>query len=345
MPQLQWLSVQRPSLKLKLIYVATSKKSIHNDGQTLNISTALEDLHASDRPAMGFFQLANFLTALPRKTILVDNTGTQFVADAYPFFLINGISIVTPSKKAFAGSDQLWKDIFAAAASSGAIPYVPASVGAGLPLVSTLNDLIDTGDEITKIEGALSGTLSYLFNTFAPAAGTVVGEPWSVAVKKAQELGFTEPDPRDDLRGFDVARKLIIFARLIGLTVESIDSFPVQNLVPEKLESGVGSNEFLRRLPEFDSQMEEIKNAAEREGKVVRYVGKIDLTTQTIEVGLRTFEKTHPIAVLKGSDNLVSFYTKRYGDNPLIIQGAGAGGEVTAMGITNGIIKVAAQIA
>lgn len=288
--------------------------------------------------------LAEHLSAPPLKTILIDNTGTQLVADAYPVFLERGISIVTPSKKAFAGSSQLWDDIFAAAASSGAIPYIEASVGAGLPLVSTLKDLINTGDEITKIEGALSGTLSYLFTTFAPADAST-GQPWSVAVKKAQDLGFTEPDPRDDLNGLDVARKLIIFARLLGLKVESIASFPVHSLVPKELGTGVTSAEFLDRLSEFDVRMEEIKKSAEEQGKVVRYVGKIDMSTKTIEVGLETFEKTHPIAVLKGSDNLVSFYTKRYGRNPLIIQGAGAGGEVTAMGITNGIIKVASQIA
>lgn len=344
MPQLKWLSVQRPSPKLNVVYIATSKKALYNADEVLNIEAALDDLQVSSQTPMDFSRLAEYLSASPSKTLLIDNTGTQLVADAYPVFLARGISIVTPSKKAFAGSSQLWDDIFAAAASSGAVPYVEASVGAGLPLVSTLKDLINTGDEITKIEGALSGTLSYLFTTFAPADASA-GQPWSAAVKKAQELGFTEPDPRDDLNGLDVARKLIIFARLIGLQVESIASFPVHSLVPKELGSGVTSAEFLDRLPEFDARMEEIKKSAEEQGKVVRYIGKIEMSTKTIEVGLETFEKTHPIAALKGSDNLVSFYTKRYGSNPLIIQGAGAGGEVTAMGITNGIIKVVSQIA
>lgn len=260
------------------------------------------------------------------------------MADAYPQVLSNGISIVTPNKKAFSGSYKLWQDIFSAASSSGSKVYHESSVGAGLPVISTLKELVDTGDSVTKIEGVFSGTMSFLFNSFAPTEGS--GGRWSAEVAKAKELGYTEPDPRDDLNGLDVARKLTILARLAGLPVEFPTSFPTQSLIPKELESVASGDEFLQKLPEFDSQMEEIKIAAEKEGKVVRFVGSIDVARKEVKVGLEKFDKSHPIAALKGSDNIISFYTKRYGSNPLIIQGAGAGGDVTAMGVTGDLIKV-----
>lgn len=272
----------------------------------------------------------------------MDNTSSQDVADAYPLFLSRGISVVTPNKKPFSGSYKLWQDIFIAAATAGSKVYHESSVGAGLPVISTLKDLVDTGDEVTKIEGVFSGTMSFLFNSFAPVEGS--GGQWSAEVKKAKELGYTEPDPRDDLNGLDVARKLTILARLAGLPVESPTSFPVQSLIPKELETVSSGDEFLEKLPGFDSQMEETKSAAEKQGKVVRFVGSIDMASKSVKVGLEMFDKSHPIAALKGSDNIISFYTKRYGSNPLIIQGAGAGGDVTAMGVTSDLIKVLSLI-
>lgn len=283
-------------------------------------------------------QIIDFLAAAPSKVILVDNTSSQDVADQYPQVLARGISIVTPNKKAFSGSYSLWQDIFSAAASSGARIYHESSVGAGLPVISSLKELVDTGDSVTRIEGVFSGTMSFLFNSFAPTEGS--GGKWSAEVTKAKELGYTEPDPRDDLNGLDVARKLTILARLVGLQIESPTSFPVQSLIPKELESVASGDEFLQRLPEFDTQMEETKVAAEKEGKVVRFVGSIDVAKKDVKVGLEKFDKSHPIAALKGSDNIISLYTARYGANPLIIQGAGAGGEVTAMGVTGDLIKV-----
>lgn len=287
--------------------------------------------------------MVDYLAAAPAKVVLVDNTSSQDVAELYPLALSKGISVVTPNKKAFSGSYKLWQDIFSAASSSGAKVYHESSVGAGLPVISTLKDLIDTGDKVTKIEGVFSGTMSFLFNSFAPVNGK--GGQWSAEVKKAQSLGYTEPDPRDDLNGLDVARKLTILARLAGIPVESPESFPVQSLIPKELESCSSGDEFLEKLPGFDSQMEDIKNQAEKEGKVVRFVGSIDVASKSVKVGLEKFDASHPIAALKGSDNIINFYTERYGGNPLIVQGAGAGGDVTAMGVTADLIKVLQQIA
>lgn len=263
-----------------------------------------------------------YLKCAPGPVVLVDNTSNQNVAEAYPMFLREGISVVTPNKKAFSGSYPLWEDIFTASAGKrGGMVYHESSVGAGLPVISTLNDLVQTGDEVHRIEGVFSGTMSFLFNSFAPLSGG--GGKFSEEVKKAKNLGYTEPDPRDDLNGLDVARKLTILARLAGLKVESPTSFPVQSLIPKELESAKSGDEFLAKLGEYDDQMEKVKQEAEKEGKVVRYVGSIDVRKKDVKVGLEKFDKSHPIAALEGSDNIISFYTKRYGENALIIQGAG----------------------
>ncbi len=344
--QLESLSTQisrKSSTKLSLVLVSRSKNVLYSPQYAaLPYSDISSRLAHSTQESLSLPKIIEYLAAAPAKVVLVDNTSSQVVADSYPAILKKGISIVTPNKKAFSGSYMLWQEIFTAAQDSGAKVYHESSVGAGLPVISTLKDLVDTGDEVTRIEGVFSGTMSFLFNSFAPMEGK--GGKWSEEVKKAKDLGYTEPDPRDDLNGLDVARKLTILARLAGLPIESPTSFPVQSLIPHELESVASGDEFLRRLPEFDSQMEKTKIAAEKEGKVVRFVGSIDVTKKEVRVGLEKFDRSHPIAALKGSDNIISFYTKRYGSHPLIIQGAGAGGEVTAMGVTGDLIKVLERV-
>ncbi|KAL2755870.1 hypothetical protein ACRALDRAFT_1082059 [Sodiomyces alcalophilus JCM 7366] len=336
--QLSSLATRRPSPKLSLCYISTSKKALYNDDYSpIALDGTLDALAASSRSPPSLAQVADYLAAAPHKVVLVDNTSSQDVADQYPAFLRRGINVITPNKKAF-----FRLDIFAAAAESGASVFHESSVGAGLPVLSTLRELVETGDRVTKIEGVFSGTMSFLFNTFAPTEGA--GGSWSAEVKNAKALGYTEPDPRDDLNGLDVARKLTILARLAGLPVESPTSFPVQSLIPDALASCASGDEFLEKLPAFDADMEKTRAEAEKEGKVVRFVGSIDVAAKQVKVGLEKFDKSHPIAGLKGSDNIISFYTERYGSNPLIVQGAGAGGEVTAMGVTGDLLKVLARI-
>ena len=167
-----------------------------------------------------------------------------------------------------------------------------------------------------------SGTLSFLFNNFAPADGSK-GGTWSAEVGNAKSLGYTEPDPRDDLNGMDVARKVVILARLAGVDVEDTSAFPIESLIPKALESCQSGSEYLEQLPRYDEEMEEVKESATREGKVVRYMGSIDVSSGKLKVGLQKLEKGHPVLGLRGSDNVVAFYTERYGDRPLIVQGAG----------------------
>ena len=314
-----------PHAVLSLISRSTKSLFTSDFSLGLSITNWETDLAASKQPVLCIQEILEYLANAPGKSVVVDNTSNQDVADSYPLFLRKGISIVTPNKKAFSASYGLWDDIFNAAYSptnpSGGLAYHESSVGAGLPVISTLKDLVETGDEVTKIEGIFSGTMSFLFNSFVPVTGS--GGKWSAEVQKAKDAGYTEPDPRDDLNGLDVARKLVILARLVGLKIQSTSSFPVQSLIPKALEALESADKFMQRLPDFDSEMEAVKEEAEKDGKVVRFVGSIDVQRQAVKVGLEKFEKSHPIAALKGSDNIISFSTKRYGTSPLIVQGAG----------------------
>ncbi|KAI4289016.1 MAG: hypothetical protein L6R35_001724 [Caloplaca aegaea] len=343
--QCSQLLSKHPNASVVLISRSNRSLRVPSFNHRLSLSTWEQDLAASDSPACSPSEIIHFLSSAPGKCIVVDNTSNQDVAASYPEFLKNGISIVTPNKKAFSSDLKLWQSIFESAYPRnelGGLFYHESSVGACLPIISTLKDLVDTGDEIQKIEGVFSGTMSFLFNSFAPIEGK--GGKWSDEVAKAKNAGYTEPDPRDDLNGADVARKLVILARIAGLPIKSTNSFPVQSLIPKELEQCTSGDEFLERLPEFDGEMEKVKAAAEKKQKVVRFVGSIDVVRREVKVGLEELEKSHPIAGLKGSDNIISFYTKRYGSNPLIVQGAGAGGEVTAMGVTADLIKVLQRI-
>ncbi|KAL9592386.1 MAG: hypothetical protein Q9179_006767 [Wetmoreana sp. 5 TL-2023] len=334
-----------PNASLVLISRSNRSLRVPTFNHALSLSTWEQDLAASTSPALSPSETLDFLASAPGKCIIVDNTSNQDVAASYPDFLKKGINVITPNKKAFSSDLKLWQSILESAYPSnpqGGLVYHESSVGAGLPIISTLKDLVETGDEIQKIEGVFSGTMSFLFNSFAPVEGK--GGKWSEEVSKAKDAGYTEPDPRDDLNGVDVARKLVILARIVGLQVESTSAFPVQSLIPKELEDCTSGDEFMERLPAFDGEMENTKAEAVGKGKIIRFVGSVDVASKKVEVGLREFDKGHPIAGLQGSDNLISFYTRRYGPNPLIVQGAGAGGEVTAMGVTADMIKVLQRI-
>ncbi|KAK4619982.1 Homoserine dehydrogenase [Fulvia fulva] len=340
----QRLSKQNPPIDLRLVLARRSTKQLFSSNfEPLNVQTVAQDLDKNGSPPPPFNETFGQLARAPGKVVLVDNTSDQGLASLYPMVLQRGISIVTPNKKAFSDKYDLWHSIFSSAANGTGSPsngyiFHESTVGAGLPVISSLKELVETGDEVAKIEGVFSGTMSFLFNSFQPVGGG--GGTFAAEVKKAKGLGYTEPDARDDLNGLDVARKLTILARIAGLPVESPTSFPVQSLIPKDLESAQSGDDFLEKLPQFDSEMEKIKDEASKEGKVVRFVGSIDVASKQVKVGLEKFDVSHPIAALKGSDNIISFYTKRYGSNPLIIQGAGAGGDVTAMGVTGDLLKV-----
>lgn len=360
----------------KIISLSNSKYtlSLAPASPALSPSTILSLLPKSSAPALPepstqegiSFSLANSQDLIgrlaklskdtQRKIILIDCTSDLSVTELYPSAISAGISVITPNKKGFSSSAQLWHDILAAQKVAGSgLVYLEATVGAGLPIISTLKDLINTGDEVTKIEGVLSGTLSYIFNEFSKAGTPVPGEKkvkFSEVVKIAKENGYTEPHPADDLSGSDVARKLTILSRLISLSpsttlpplpalVEGYASLPTKTLIPEALANIATGNEFVERLPEFDAEFDTMREEAEKEGKVLRYVGVIDAVNGMVKCGLEKYPYSHPFASFAGSVNIIAFHTKRYAEAPLIIQGSGAGNGVTAMGVVADAVKVA----
>lgn len=270
---------------------------------------------------------------LPHAVIL-DCSASGAVAQRYADWLGAGIHVVTPNKQAGAGPSERWRAIRAATASGARFRY-EATVGAGLPVISTLRDLLDTGDELLAVEGILSGTLAWLFNRYD---GT---QPFSQLVREAHALGYTEPDPRDDLSGTDVARKLVIFAREAGVALDLAD-VAVESLVPERLRD-VGADAFLQRLDELDDAIRARCAAARADGRVLRYVARLD-RDGTASVGLVAMPLDHAFAHLRLTDNIVQFTTRRYRDNPLVVQGPGAGPEVTAAGVFADLLRVAAAL-
>jgi aspartokinase/homoserine dehydrogenase 1 len=268
-------------------------------------------------------------------SVIIDCTASSEVAMNYRAWLARGIHVVTPNKKANSGALPYYRSLQEARRAAGAHYLYEATVGAGLPVIQTLRDLRETGDEITGIEGIFSGTLAYLFNVFDGR------ETFSSIVRAAKQKGYTEPDPRDDLSGMDVARKLIILGREMGLTLELSD-VKVAGLVPKDLEQ-CSIDEFMQRLPEFDAAMAARLEEATQKNEVLRYVGRIDAAGNAT-VGLTRLDAKHAFANIALTDNVVRFATRRYCDNPLIVQGPGAGPEVTAGGVFSDLLRLSAYL-
>src|SRR5450631_3596680 len=268
-------------------------------------------------------------------TVFIDCTASETVARHYRDWFERGIHVVTPNKKANSADWSFYQSMREARRVSGAHYLYEATVGAGLPIIQTLRDLRDTGDDVASIEGIFSGTLAYLFNVYDGAT------PFSEIVSAARHKGYTEPDPRDDLSGLDVARKLIILGREMGVPLEMSD-VAVESLVPVGLESA-SANEFMSGLPRHDESMRRRFEVARAQGKVMRYVGKISADGRAV-VGFAELDAKHAFANIALTDNVVRFATRRYCANPLIVQGPGAGPEVTAGGVFADLLRLAAYL-
>jgi bifunctional aspartokinase / homoserine dehydrogenase 1 len=274
-------------------------------------------------------------------SVIIDCTASAAIAGRYAEWLGAGMHIVTPNKKANSADLAYYRAMREARRAGSAHYLYEATVGAGLPVVHTLRDLRETGDEITSIEGIFSGTLAYLFNIYDGRTA------FSEIVRDARQRGYTEPDPRDDLSGLDVARKLIILGREMGLELELAD-VRIESLVPAGLESG-SIEEFMARLPRHDAPMRERLETARARGKVLRYLGRLACegarsSASVATVGLVELDAKHPFANIALTDNVVRFATRRYCDNPLIVQGPGAGPEVTAGGVFADLLRLAAYL-
>jgi len=336
------LKEQREQLKrefnidLRLLGIASSKKMLLCE-TGVNLDTWKEDFETNSVPCdlekFGEY-LANHY--IPNRAI-VDCTASDAPAQKYASWMEKGIHIVTPNKKMGSGPLDQYRAVRKLQREGYIHFFYEGTVGAGLPVLGTLKHLVETGDKIIKVEGILSGTLSYIFNTFGD------GRPFSEIVKDAKAKGYTEPDPRDDLNGTDVARKVCILARESGLMLE-LNDVPVQSLVPEPLRAVASADEYMKRIPDFDAEMDKKLKEADAAGECLRFVGVVDVSNGKGSVELRRYPKSHPFAQLQGSDNILSFTTQRYFKQPLIIRGPGAGADVTAAGVFSDLLRLAAYL-
>ena len=300
------------------------------DEQQVDLSTWRDALHGGAAPDVDAF-VDHVQTDYHPHTVLVDCTASAAVARRYVDWLERGIHVVTPNKRANTASWNRYERVQAASRGPGPSYLYETTVGAGLPIIQTLQNLIETGDRVHHVEGILSGTLSYLFNAFDG------DRPFSDILRQAKAEGFTEPDPRDDLSGMDVARKVVILAREMGLPLE-LGDVSIDGLVPEELRDG-SIEAFLERLPAFDDEMTDILRSAQEQGQVLRFVGSVDRDGEA-SVRLRRYPEDHAFARISHTDNIVRFQTDRYQQNPLIVQGPGAGPEVTAAGVFADLLRL-----
>ncbi|SFK40551.1 homoserine dehydrogenase [Rhodanobacter glycinis] len=270
-----------------------------------------------------------------RHALLVDCSANPAVAAHYPHWLASGIHVVTPNKLAGSGDLAQWRAIRAACTHGARFRY-EATVCAGLPVVQTLRDLLDTGDRMLSIEGMFSGTLAWLYNRHDGQL------PFSTLLREAHALGYTEPDPRTDLSGIDVARKLVILAREAGLPL-SLEDVEVESLVPPAL-AALPLDAFMQRAHELDAPMAARLASAHTAGGVLRHVASLDHAGRA-RVRLAVLPSSHAFAHTRLTDNIVQFRTERYRDNPLLVQGPGAGPEVTAAGVFADMLRIAESLA
>ena len=316
-------------LDVRVIGVANSRK-MYFDLNGIPEAGCLEKLENSGgRMDLNAF-LDHVLSLNLPNSVLVDCTSNEQVSSRYLDILERSISVVTPNKKAASGPYVYYSELHAAALRNNVNYLYETNVGAGLPVIRTIRDFKAAGDRIHRIEGVLSGTISYLLNTFSKDM------KFSDIVKQAREMGYTEPDPRDDLNGMDVARKILILAREAGHQLELSDVH-VDAVLPDEYFGSGTVDEFMSRLPDADAHMDVLLNKAAQEGKKLRYIARVE--DGKAEVRLMAVGQEHPAYALTASDNLVMVNSDCYNGRPLVVMGPGAGPEVTASGVLADIIK------
>lgn len=316
-------------LDIRVVGVSTSKK-MYFDLNGLDSDDWRNKLQSSG----GSMDIENYidhmrLLNLPN-SIFVDCTSSEDISNRYHEILDASISVVTPNKKAASGPQEYYNEIRALAIRNNVRYHYETNVGAGLPVIRTIRDFVSTGDEILRIQGVLSGTLSYILNTFEGDT------TFSEIVTKARELGYTEPDPRDDLNGMDIARKILILAREAGHKLELAD-VAVERILPDSYFDGGSVDEFLKKLPQADKDLTAKRDNAVKNGKKLRYVAEV--VDGKASVRLLEVDANHPAYGLQTTDNLVLVNSRCYHERPLVVMGPGAGPDVTASGVLADIIK------
>jgi len=321
---------EKRGLEIRVAGLANSTKMYFDeDGVNLKYWKKYMDKKGENMSASRFVDTMKSLNL--RNSIYLDNTANKDIPKQYAEILNASISVITPNKIATSSAYADYLELKGLARKRGVRFMYETNVGAGLPVIKTLSDLINSGDEILKIEGVLSGSLSYIFNNF------VADKPFSDVVKSAQTLGYTEPDPREDLSGSDVRRKILILARETGLAMESQD-IKVENILPKDCIDAKTVPQFFKTLEKADPHFNKLLDKAAEKNGVLRFIAKLEKGKAS--VSLQVVDEKHPFYSLSGSDNMIVFTTARYRERPLVVRGPGAGAEVTAAGVFAEIISL-----
>jgi aspartokinase/homoserine dehydrogenase 1 len=317
-------------LKLNVVGIADVENMIL-DRNGIDLDNYIEIVRTQGQPTTPAYLRDEILNMNIFNSVFVDCTASPQISALYEDFLSHNISVVAANKIAASGSFENYRHLKESARKTGVKYLFETNVGAGLPIINTMNALINSGDKILKLQAVLSGTLNFIFNTISEDI------PLSKAIQLAKEARFSEPDPRIDLSGTDVIRKLVILSREAGYAVNQEDV--VKRLfIPDKYFQG-SLDDFWKTVPELDKEFEEKRKELETEGKKFRFVAEMD--EGKCSVGLQTVDRSHPFYELEGSNNIIMITTERYNEYPMIIKGYGAGAAVTAAGVFSDIISIA----
>ena len=318
-------------LDIQVHGIANSRfMAFHEDGFDLNNCPEPHDAPGAEK-----MDLAKFIGQMEAmnfsNSVFVDCTASQEVAEVYERVLEAKVGIVTPNKKANSGSLEQYRKLKKLAYRRGVKFLYETNVAAGLPVINTLQDLILSGDKVIRIEAVLSGSMNFIFSEFEK------GMPFSEVVRLAKEKGYTEPDPRDDLSGMDVGRKILILGREAEQDLH-FEDISIQSMVPEDCRETKDVETFFEKLRAHDGEFNQMLQKAQSEGKKLRFMASLE--NGKAKVGLNALDSNHPFYSLKGSDNMILLTTERYHDFPMIIRGPGAGADVTAAGVFADVIRL-----
>ena len=302
--------------------------------QEIDLNNWSEVLTNSDTKADKDFFQKTIIELNRRNSLFIDNTASETIPLTYNSYLKNGIGVITCNKISNSGTLDKYKELRKLSRRNNAAFLYETNVGAALPVISTLKNLINSGDKILKIEAVLSGTLNYIFNNFQEE------DTFHDIVSHAVKLGYTEPDPKIDLCGVDVSRKILILARESGFNLE-YDEVEKNHFLPTESINTNSKDKFILSLKNNKDHFNRILNDAKEKNCRLKFVAKLD--NGKASVGLEAVPNDHPFYNLVGSDNITVFFTERYKESPLVVKGAGAGGEFTASGVFADIIKASQE--